>query len=247
MILSAHQPAYLPWLGYFDKIARADIFVYLDDVQFEKNSFINRNKIKTPQGSMWLTMPVKLKGHTTNTMLETPIDDGQPWRAKHLKSIVSNYRKAPFFDALYPEIESIVLHPSDNIAEICWFQLNVWLKQLNIKTKVVRASTLALKSRKSQLIFDLCKQFGAEYYLSGVLGRDYLDEASFSAAGINIEYQTYRHPIYPQLWGEFMPFMSVVDYLMNVGPGPLREEGISTANRSQDPRIKFTDRGKDEL
>ena len=94
MILSAHQPAYLPWLGYFDKIARADVFVYLDTVQFEKNSFINRNQIKTPQGAQWLTIPVRTKGHMSASLRTTEIDDSQKWRSKHIKSIETNYRKA---------------------------------------------------------------------------------------------------------------------------------------------------------
>ena len=92
MMLSAHQPAYLPWLGYLDKIASADVFVFLDDVQFEKNSFINRNRIKTSQGAQWLTVPVRMKGHMYATLLNTSMDDSQPWRRKHLAAVALNYR-----------------------------------------------------------------------------------------------------------------------------------------------------------
>lgn len=222
MILSAHQPAYLPWLGYFDKIASADIFVFLDNVQFEKNSFTNRNRIKTPHGAMWLTAPVKLKGHIESTILETRVDDSQPWRAKHLKSIAANYRKSPFFDTLFPKLEAILTAPKDSLAELCWTQLHFWLGELDIRTKIVRASSLPVASRKSDLVLDLCRHFGADHYISGAIGRDYLNEPAFAALGIRIEYQEYRHPIYPQLWGAFAPYMGVVDYLMNVGPGPLR-------------------------
>lgn len=221
MILSAHQAAYLPWLGYFDKIARADVFVYLDNVQFEKNSFTNRNKIKTPHGPLWLTVPVKLKGHTSTTMLDTQVDDGQPWRAKHLKTIAANYKKAPFFDYLYPKLEGLMASTEGNLAELCWAHLRFWLAELQIDTRLVRASTLPISSRKSDLVLDICRHFGTKKYVSGALGRDYLDEPSFAAAGIAIEYQNYDHPRYPQIWGEFLPYMSVIDYMMNVGPLPL--------------------------
>src|SRR5580704_11293436 len=108
MMLSAHQPAYLPWLGYFHKIAQADVFVYLDSVQYEKNSYINRNQIKTPQGASWLTIPVKTKGHMGGSLRTTNIDDSQPWRSKHLKSIEMNYRKASRFDLCFPKIQALL-------------------------------------------------------------------------------------------------------------------------------------------
>ena len=107
MIVSIHQPAYLPWLGYFDKIIRSDVFVYLDTVQIEKNSYSYRNKIKTPQGSTWLTIPLKMKGHTSNAIKDVLIDDSQQWKKKHLKNIFFNYKKSAFFDELYPKIESL--------------------------------------------------------------------------------------------------------------------------------------------
>ncbi len=219
MILSAHQPAYLPWLGYFDKIARSDIFVYLDAVQFEKNSFINRNKIKTPQGPQWLTVPVKTKGHINATLRDTLIDDEQPWRSKHLKSIEMNYRKAPHFKDCFLKLEGLFTIPESNLAELCWQQLQFWLSEFDIKTKVVRSSEVTITSKKSDLVFDLCKLFGADHYLSGALGKDYLEKNSFSAAGIKIEYQDYQSPVYPQLGGEFEPYMSIIDYWLNCGSG----------------------------
>ena len=108
MILSAHQPAYLPWLGYFDKIIKSDVFVFLDTVQFEKNSFINRNKIKTPQGSVWLTVPVKLKGHLDVPLLKIEIDHKINWQKNHLKSIYLNYKKAPHYKEGYFKIEESI-------------------------------------------------------------------------------------------------------------------------------------------
>lgn len=221
MILSAHQPAYLPWLGYFEKIQRSDVFIYLDTVQFEKNSFINRNKIKTPQGGQWLTIPIKVKGHTNTTLADTEVDDGQPWRTKHLKSIEMNYRKAPYFAEAYPEFERLISTPTNILAELCWQQLNFWLAEFEIETKVIRSSELEINSKKSDLVLDLCKHFSAENYLSGALGRDYLNENDFADAGIKVAYQEFIHPAYSQRWGNFEPYMGIVDYWMNCGSGKL--------------------------
>lgn len=217
MILSAHQPAYLPWLGYFDKIARADVFVYLDTVQFEKNSFINRNQIKTPQGALWLTIPVKTKGHTSGSLRTTEIDDSQPWRTKHLKSIEMNYRKAARFDECFPKIEALLTMPESNLAEYCLHQLLFWLDELAIDTRIARSSELPIASSKSDLVLDLCRYFGAHRYMSGALGRDYLIEEDFSKAGIAIEYQSFKSPVYPQLWGTFIPNLGVLDWWINSG------------------------------
>lgn len=215
MILSIHQPAYLPWLGYFDKLARSDVFVFLDNVQFEKNSFINRNRIKTPQGALMLTVPVRSRGHTASTLKETELDNSRHWKSKHLKSIFLNYRAAPRFDACYPKLEALYAADDALLADMCFRQLQFWLRELGVEKKVVRASSLPLTSRKSELVLDICRYFGADRYISGALGRDYLDEEKFADAGIRIEYQDYRHPVYPQLHGEFLPCMGIVDFWMN--------------------------------
>ncbi len=216
MILSAHQPAYLPWLGYFDKIRRVDVFVYLDTVQFEKNSFINRNRIKTPQGAQWLTIPVKTRGHTSGSLRTTSIDDSQRWRSKHIKSIEMNYRKASRFDECFPKIEALVRTPESNLADYCLHHLRFWLGELGISnSQIVRSSELSIASSKSDLVLDLCRNCGAQRYLSGALGRDYLVEADFARAGIALEYQSFKSPVYPQLWGEFIPNLGVLDWWMN--------------------------------
>lgn len=218
MILSAHQPAYLPWLGYLDKIARADVFVFLDTVQFEKNSFINRNRIKTPQGIQWLTVPVKMKGHLSATLRETAIDPVQPWRSRHLKTIAMNYGRATHYTACAAGLEALFAGSEERLTELCWEQLGFWMRQFGIATRVVRSSELGLASTKSELVLDLCRTLGADRYVSGALGRGYLIEEDFRAAGITVEYQSYTSPVYPQLWGgEFVPNLSVIDYWMNCG------------------------------
>jgi hypothetical protein len=215
MILSAHQPAYLPWLGYFDKIVQSDIFVYLDTVQFEKNSFINRNKIKTSQGALWLTVPVKSKNHLNSSLQELQIDNSLPWKKNHLKTIYANYKKAPRFDECYMKLERIFEEEAELFSDFCFRFLQFWMDELQIKRSIIRSQSLDINSKKSDLVLDLCKHFQVDNYLSGALGRNYIDEASFEEANVKLSYQSYNHPTYPQLWGEFTPYMSVLDFWMN--------------------------------
>lgn len=215
MILTAHQPAYLPWLGYFDKIIRSDIYVFLDSVQYEVRSFINRNKIKTPRGTIWLTVPVKPHGHRFFTIAELEIDNSQNWREKHLKTIFLNYKKTPRFEECYSKLKDLYKKEYRFLSDLCWDHLIFWLNELNIKKKIVRSSQTSIKSRKSDLILDLCKYFGADYYISGAFGKNYLKEEDFKRNKITIEYQNYQHPIYPQLWGDFIPNLCIVDFWMN--------------------------------
>lgn len=220
MIVSAHQPAHLPWLGYLDKIARSDVFVYLDDVQFEKNSFTNRNRIKTPQGIAWLTVPLHAKGHLSGTIRDLRIDDSRPWRLKQLKTIEVAYRRAPAFEAVFTQISAWIADPTPVFADYCWQQLQGWVAQAGLSTRLIRASSLGLVSRKSDLVLDICRSLGATRYLSGALGAGYLAEADFADAGITIEYQAFDCPPYPQLWGDFVPTLSALDYWMNLGRLP---------------------------
>ena len=215
MILSAHQPAYLPWIGYFEKIAHSDIFIYLDTVQFEKNSFINRNVIKTPQGSSWLTIPIKVKNHIKNSLIMTKIDEQKPWRKKHIKSIEMNYKKAKRFQECYLKIERVINYMDSNLSEYCFNHLKFWINELEINTKIFRASDLPINSNKSNLVLDLCQYFGSDVYLSGILGKNYLIEEDFIKHGIKIQYQQHMQKIYPQLWGEYIPNLSILDCWMN--------------------------------
>jgi len=215
MILTAHQPAYLPWLGYFSKIKQADVFIFLDSVQFEKNSFINRNKIQTHQGPIWLSIPVITKDYKNKSIAELEIDPRQKWASKHLKSIAQNYKKAPHFDRLFPQVEALYQEEHPLLGDLCLAHLKFWLKELQIDTQLVRSSTLDIESKKSDLVLDLCRHFEADHYISGALGKDYLEEENFAEHKIGITYQDYSHPEYPQLHGEFQPYLSVLDFLMS--------------------------------
>jgi len=215
MIATIHQPSYLPWLGYFDKISRSDMYIFLDSVQLEKNSYSYRNKIKTPQGTLWLTIPLKMKGHTSKAINEVLIDNSQQWKKKHLKSIYHNYKKSPYFDELYPKLESLYGVDYDLFSELTYKHLMFWLNELNIKSRVVKSSDLSIDSRKSDLILDLCNHFNADKYISGAQGKDYLVEDGFISNSIEIEYQDYKHPVYQQLYGDFVSHLGVIDFWMN--------------------------------
>jgi hypothetical protein len=164
MILSIHQPAYLPWLGYFDRIARSDKFVYLDNVQFERNSFINRNRIKTPHGPIWLTIPVRLKEHFNKTIADIEIDARQNWKRKHLWSIEQNYRHAPDFTKKFNRLAAIYDTDVPRLSDFCFSQLLFWLGELEITTPILRASALPVIGHKSELI--LTMQASRRGYLS---------------------------------------------------------------------------------
>ena len=215
MIVSVHQPSYMPWLGYFDKISRSDVFIFLDTVQFEKNSYINRNKIKTPQGESWLTVPVKSKGHMSKLIIDIQINNVKNWRQKHLKSIFHNYKKCVYFDELYPKLEILYQNDGDKFADLMFVHTKFWLKELKISTEIIRSSQLTTCGRKSELILNICDQLRATKYISGFFGKSYLDELEFRERSIEVEYQNYKHPKYPQLHGDFLPNMAIVDFLMN--------------------------------
>jgi hypothetical protein len=218
MIVSIHQPAYLPWLGYFDRIRQSDCFVFLDTVQFQKNSFQNRNRIRTPAGSQWLTVPVQTKGTLHSTPLsKLAINNRINWREKHLKSIRQNYAKAPFRDRVLDYLEIVYDRPWERLADLCWSTLQHFTQQFDLRCNLIRASDLPpFGERKSALIERICLHLGADEYLSGPLGRDYLDATSFAKAAIRIRYHDYKHPLYPQAYSGFEPGMAAIDYLMNV-------------------------------
>ncbi len=217
MIFTAHQPAYLPWLGLIHKIAISDAYVHLDNVQFEKNSFTNRNKIKTANGPIWLTVPVFLKDHIKKTIKDIKIDNTKNWRQSHLKSIYLNYKKAPYFNKYADFFEQVYKKEWDSLSDLNDYMLQCLLKELGVKVKYYKASELNLQSHKSDLILEMCKKLEANLYVFGALGRDYAKKEDFTKEGIKAYFQDFKHPEYPQLWGEFTPYLSVIDLLFNCG------------------------------
>lgn len=213
MIVSIHQPAYLPWLGYLDRISQSDLFIFLDTVQFEKNSFTNRNRIKTASGPVWLTVPVLSRGHLNGTLQTLAIDTRQNWQTKHLRSIAQAYAGAPDAKRKLTTLEA-QYGETELLADLCHDQLLFWCAELGISTPIIRASTLNSTGTKSQLVRNLCKEVGATTYLSGPMGRDYLDQDQFQTDSIALEFHRFQHPTYHQLHGDFLPAMGVVDYWM---------------------------------
>jgi hypothetical protein len=218
MILTAHQPVYLPWLGLFHKIALADLFCYFDIAQYQTKDFNNRNKIKTHSGEIWLSVPVESKNHFSKSVGEIRVvQDG--WQRKHFKSISMAYQKAPYFSDYIGQMEELLTMQSfETLSDLNLGILRFAMRNLEIWTPIVKASDYSFHGVKSDLVLDMCRQLNADVYIFGSQGRDYADVDSFKACGIEPYFQDYRHPQYRQLHGEFKPFMSVIDLLFNEGP-----------------------------
>lgn len=215
MILTGHQPAYLPWLGYFEKIMRSDVYIYVDTVQFEHRSFINRNKIKTANGPIWLTVPVLAKGHRESNLLELEINNSGDWQKKHFRSICFAYKGAPYYKEITEKIAQFYEKKYKMFTEFCFEYTLFWFQLLGIETKILRLKDLNVEGRKSELVLNMCKSINANVYISGALGRDYMDDELFERNGIKVIYQDYHPKKYPQLWGGFLPYMSILDFVMN--------------------------------
>ena len=232
-ILTAHQPAYLPWLGYFHKIAISDVFVILDDVQLEKNGFSNRNKIKGPNGAFWLTVPIAMDGHTHKTIKDMKINNKINWRKKHFRSIQDSYRKAPYYEQYINFFEDCYSREWDNLVDLTEFMLKWFLDQLSIDVELRRMSEYSFQDKKSDLVLSVIKKFDADLYVSGSCGKDYIKQDSFKDNNIDIYFQEYLHPEYNQLHKDFVSHMSVLDLLFNYG-GKKAFEIIMDKNVSKD-------------
>jgi len=218
MIVSIHQPQYLPWLPYMLKIASSDVFILLDSVDFQKNGLQNRNRIKTSQGAQWLTVPVQQRlGQKIN---EVHIDDKSGWRRKHWQTIRQNYGKAKAFGKYAPELESVYLREWTSLSELNTHLLELMMRWLGIQCPIQLSSAMQCNGSGSDLVLNLCLRVGAKTYISGSGGRDYLDEAAFRDAGIEL---TYRPPQLPMSYAQqfpqagFLGDLSALDLILNCG------------------------------
>lgn len=211
------QPSYLPWLGFFDQMIRSDVFVYYDDVQFDKHGWRNRNRIKSPNGPHWLTVPVLHKGKFGQSNLEVEIDNRQDWARKHIATIRQFYAKSPYLKLYLPELEDVLLSRWNNLVELDLAVVDLMCIWLKIKRKIVRSSELGVTGTQSKRLLRFCQHFGATNYLSGDSAINYLDVDLFASSGIRIEWQKFSHPVYPQLHGEFVPYLSALDMILNMG------------------------------
>jgi len=212
------QPSYLPWLGYFDQMSTADVFVWYDDVQFDKHGWRNRNRIKGPKGPLWLTVPVLHTGRSLQAISEVEINNRLSWSRKHLRSVEQLYARAPFSSDVLRRLSDILPRPWQYLVDLD-IATTEWLAhEFGIGTPRHRASQLGIEGDRNTRLINLCRHFQATRYISGDAARDYLDVAQFAAAGIEVVWHAYQHPQYPQLHGDFISHLSALDLLLNAGP-----------------------------
>ena len=219
------QPSYIPWRGFFHQIHEADTFVFYDCVQYDADGWRNRNQIKTAAGPLWLTIPVRAKGHTSAGLLikDVPIDTSKPWRNKHWRTLEQNYSKAPYFARYAPLLREFFAREDALLADFTCDLTIALARELGIAhTQFVRSSTLPASGTKTERLLSVLTHLGATEYLSGPAARDYLEEDRLTAAGITLEYMRYDYPPYPQLHGAFEPRLSILDLLFNTGPDAAR-------------------------
>lgn len=217
MVCGVHQPNFIPYLGFFHKVSHSDVFVLYDTAQYSKNDFHNRNQIKTSQGPSWLTVPVSLHlGERINEVKMVPL---VTFREKHLRTISGAYKKAPFFNEIFPMLEQAYAN-AERLTDLNVPLLRMIIERLSPQCKIVLSSELGvdLGLKSTEALVAMMKKVGADIYLSGPGAREYLEEKQFADVGVKVIWQEFRHPVYPQLWGgEFIPNLSVIDALFMVG------------------------------
>lgn len=234
MLVAIHQPQYLPWLGYLDKIDRADVFVILDTVQFKKNEWQNRNRIRTAQGCQWVTVPVLHRfGQPINEVRINPSED---WAAKHVRTIEMHYARAPHRKPFLEELRAIFRQPWERLSDLNVAVLTWLLEAYGISTPLRRASEMTLRDEPTDRLIDICRTVGGTSYLAGAGAAGYMDMPRFEASGIGLEVQDFHHPVYPQCYEPFMPGMAAIDLLFACGEEALprlraaRSEGVALAD-----------------
>jgi hypothetical protein len=216
------QSSYIPWKGYFDLMRRVDEFILYDDVQYTRRDWRNRNLIKTQHGLHWLTVPVDVKGKYTQLIKDVRICDAQ-WADRHFKTIAASYARAPYFNTYRDALEEMYRGArSAHLSEINRRLLETLCGLLGISTRLTWSMDYELRGDKVERLISLCRQAGATAYLSGPAARDYIDPATFAAAGITLDYMDYDgYPEYPQLHPPFAHGVSIIDLLVSVGPAAL--------------------------
>lgn len=218
------QPSYIPWRGYFDQIRRADVFVFYDDVQYDKHGWRNRNQIKTTQGKQWITIPVHSKGVTDGINIkDVRIDWSKSWRKKHLNALTFAYSKAPFFESYQPWLESVYNREDEFLADFTIDTTIELARLLGISdTRFLRSSELPnLRGDKTDRVIDVLERVGATHYICGPSASSYMEPEKFDEAGIPFEYMEYNYPEYPQLHPPYDPFVTILDLLFTMGEDAL--------------------------
>lgn len=224
MIVAAHQPHYMPWLGYLDKLAKADLFVLMDDLQFEAQNFQNRQRVKLADGPRWLTVPLA-HGSQTDRICDKRIAPAssvrQAWRHRHWMTILTNYHRAPFFDDYAGDLYAVYARDWATLLELDHHMLRLACKWLDIKTPIILSSQLALEGTQTDRLIDMCKKLRARCYLTGSgASQDYLDAERMARSGIGVVWQQFVHPVYGQRHPArgFASHLGFVDLVLNCGP-----------------------------
>ncbi len=220
MRIAIHQPEFIPWLKFFDKMKRVDKYIIFDHVQFKKRYFENRNQIKQEDYAVWLSIPVKTKGKYSQIINKVEIDNSSPWQKKSWEKVRHCYLKSQYFKEYYEELENLFLSQkydkliNFNLAFIEWFR-----RILKIDTPMEYSSNMNVeKFKASELVLEICLRTGAKEYLFGLSGKDYLKLDNFNAAGVKVISQEFKHPKYKQKGREFIPYLSTLDLIFNCGP-----------------------------
>lgn len=225
MIVSVHQPQYLPWLGYFHKIYHSDLFVFLDNSQYKKREYQNRNRIRTKNNEIWLTVPVLKDEEPYPNISDVYIDNSQDWQRRHWRAIYLNYTRAPFFKEYSDFFEDLYKREWKKLVDLNIYIVKYINQLLGIEKTIYFASRLNIKTAGTQHIIDTCKALKADTYLSGIGGKDYLEEEKFKTHSIKLIYQSFNHPVYTQLnmkdEKDFIPYLSIIDLIFNHGPDSL--------------------------
>jgi len=217
MLVTIHQPNYLPWSGFFHKMFLCDAFVFLDNVPFSKNSYQNRCRIKSTQGVNWLTVPVLTSNHFNQPTNEVQIDQRSRWPIKHWRTIQQCYGRAPGFSLLSACLQSAYQQDWQLLADLNIELITRVAKTLGWGGSFIRASGLEVSGQQSELLASICEALGATKYLSGPSGRNYLDENVFKTKGIGVDYHSFVAPEYSQGNGEFAGGLSIIDLLAHCG------------------------------
>ena len=215
------QPSYIPWRGYFHQVRKADCFVFYDDVQYDKHGWRNRNRIKTPHGPQWLTIPARAAGNVEyrRTIQQIEIDWARPWNRTHLASLRQAYHRAPFYAAWEPFLNDVYGRQPSHLAPFTIDRTIELARRLGIShTRFVRSSDLGVAGYRTDRLIAIVKHLGCDRYISGPSARGYLEEPRFADAGIALEYMQYDYPAYPQLYPPFDANVTILDLLFMTGP-----------------------------
>lgn len=212
------QPSYIPWRGYFDLIRRADVFVFYDDVQYDKHGWRNRNRVKTPHGAQWLTIPVLSKSNVSSGLTIREIRIAEPrWQEKHRRTLVQNYQQAPFFDRAI--LDGIYSDSVEFLSELTIRSTIFLARQLGfVETQFLRSSNMGIDASRTDRLIAILKHLGATEYLSGPSAHAYLEDRKFEDAGIKLEWMQYQYAEYPQLYPPFDPYVTILDLMFMTGP-----------------------------